>query len=62
MSFNYLRNALKNYHKNSVKVYYHKKTVFFSAMYGIRQSSEHGRKGQTSQKLLTTTPTLRNLG
>jgi len=29
MSFNYLRNALKNYHENSVKVHYHKQTVFF---------------------------------
>jgi len=62
MSFNYLRNALKNYHENSVKVHYHKKTVLFSAMYDIRQSSEDGRNGQTSQRLLNTTPTLRNLG
>jgi len=31
-------------------------------MYDIRQSSEHGRNGHTSQRLLNTTPTLRNLG
>jgi hypothetical protein len=27
MSFNYLRNALKNYHENCVQVHYHKKVV-----------------------------------
>lgn len=63
MSLNYLRNALKNYHENCVQVQYHKKNVgVFCRNVSHPSKSNHGRNGQTSQRLLNTSPTLSNLG